>query len=298
MAAVKEPLLTGSNAEREVVYAEGYWRRTWRKFSRNKLAVVGAVFVTLLILAAVFAPWIAPYAYDKVDYTATYQGPSASHIFGTDELGRDLLSRQLYSLRVALLVALGAESITLAVGSVVGAIAGYKGGLADNILMRITDIMFAFPSFLFNVVLVAVMGRGMITIFIAIGVTSWTGLARLVRAQVLALKSREYVEAGRAMGASTSDIILRYIMPQTLGPIIVTLAFGVPAAMMVESALSLIGMGVTPPMPSFGTLIASGQRYILSFPHLLIWPAASFAAILLSFTWLGDGLRDAFDPRD
>lgn len=274
------------------------WVRAWRKFLRNKLAVLSGIFVVLLILTAFVGPFLLPYSYDGVDYTAVYQGPSLKHWFGTDELGRDILSRLVYSLRTAMTVAFGAESITLVAGVAVGALAGYMGGRVDNLLMRFTDIMFAFPSFLFNVMLIAVMGRGMLTIFIAIGLTSWVGLARLVRAEVLKIKSREFVEAGHAMGASHWDIVTRYILPNVLGPIIVTMSFGVPGAMMTESALSLIGMGVAPPAPSFGALITAGQRFVLSYPHMLLWPALVFAFTLLAFTWLGDGLRDAFDPRD
>lgn len=274
------------------------WTRAWRKFLRNKLAVLSGIFVVLLILTAYVGPYLLKYPYDGVDYTAVYQGPSAKHWFGTDELGRDLFSRLVYSLRTAMTVAFGSESITLVAGVAVGAIAGYMGGKVDNLLMRFTDIMFAFPSFLFNVMLVAVMGRGMLTIFIAIGLTSWVGLARLVRAEVMKIKAREFVEAGHAMGASNWDIVVRYILPNVLGPIIVTMSFGVPGAMMTESALSLIGMGVAPPAPSFGALITAGQRYVLSYPHMLLWPALAFAFTLLAFTWLGDGLRDAFDPRD
>lgn len=274
------------------------WVRAWRKFKRNKLALLSGIFVALLILTAYLGPYLLQYSYDGVDYMAVYQGPSAKHWFGADELGRDLFSRLVYSLRTAMTVAFGAESITLVAGVIVGAIAGYMGGKVDNLLMRFTDIMFAFPSFLFNVMLVAVMGRGMLTIFIAIGLTSWVGLARLVRAEVMKIKAREFVEAGHAMGASNWDIVTRYILPNVLGPIIVTMSFGVPGAMMTESALSLIGMGVAPPAPSFGALITSGQRYVLSYPHMLLWPAIAFAVTLMAFTWLGDGLRDAFDPRE
>lgn len=274
------------------------WVRAWKKFKRNKLAVLGGLFVVLLILTAFVGPYLLPYTYDQIDYTAVYQTPSLKHLLGADELGRDIFSRLVYSLRTAMIVAFGAEAITLVAGVAVGAIAGYVGGRTDNLLMRFTDIMFAFPSFLFNVMLIAVMGRGLLTIFIAIGLTSWVGLARLVRAEVMKIKAREFVEAGHAMGASNWDIVTRYILPNVTGPIIVTMSFGVPGAMMTESALSLIGMGVAPPAPSFGALITSGQRFVLSYPHMLLWPALVFAFTLLAFTWLGDGLRDAFDPRD
>ena len=179
-------------------------------------------------MAGLLGPWLAPYPYDAVDYTATWQKPSAAHWFGTDELGRDILSRLVYSLRNAILIAFGAEVITLFFGCTIGALAGYMGGRVDNWIMRFTDLMFAFPSLLFNVVLVSIMGRGMVTIFIAIGVTAWVGMARLVRGQVLALKQMEYVEAARAAGASHVDIIFRYLLPNTMGVILVTIGMGIP----------------------------------------------------------------------
>ncbi len=277
---------------------QSYWRRAWRKFQRNRFAVVGLGFVLVLLVVGLLGPWLAPYPFDKVDYAATWQRPSALHWFGTDELGRDLFSRLIYSLRNAILIAFGAELITLLFGCTVGAIAGYMGGKVDNVIMRFTDMMFAFPSLLFNVVLVAIMGRGLITIFIAIGVTSWVGMARLVRGQVLALKQMEYVEAARAAGAPHFDIIFRYLLPNTWGAILVTIGMGIPRAMMVESALSVIGMGVQPPMPTWGNLITVGLPYLRSQPHLLIYPAASFALTLLAFTYVADGLRDALDSHD
>lgn len=275
-----------------------FWARAWRKFRRNKFAVAGLAFVGLLLVIGLLGPWLAPYAYDKVDYSATWQGPSAAHWFGTDELGRDLFSRLLYSLRNAIIIAMGAETITLLFGCTVGAVAGYVGGRVDNLIMRFTDIMFAFPSLLFNVVLVAVLGRGMVTIFIAIGATSWVGMARLVRGQILSLKGQEYVEAARAAGASHTDIIFRYLLPNTAGAILVTIGMGIPRAMMIESSLSVIGMGVQPPMPSWGNLITVGLPFLRSQPHMLLFPALSFALTLLAFTYVADGMRDALDSHD
>jgi ABC-type dipeptide/oligopeptide/nickel transport system permease subunit len=270
----------------------------WSKFKRNKLAVIGLCFVIVLVLTAIFAKQLAPYPYDKTDYAATYQRSSWQHWMGTDELGRDLFSRLIWSLQNALLVAIGSQFIALVVGGLVGSVAGYLGGKVDNVLMRIVDIMFAFPSLLFNVILVSIFGRSIWIIFLAIGVTNWVGMARLVRAQVLAVKQREFIEAARALGATHKEIVLRYILPHTLGPIIVSLSFGIPYAMMIEGAMSVIGMGVAPPAPSFGVLISAAQGQVLSNPHLLFWPALCFAVTLLAFPFLGDGLRDALDPRD
>jgi peptide/nickel transport system permease protein len=208
-----------------------------------------------------------------------------------------MLSRVLYSLRNALLVAFGSQTITLVLGVLLGAIAGFRGGLVDTLIMRFVDIMYAFPTFLFNVILVTVLGRGLFTIFLAIGLVNWAGLARLVRGQILALKEAEYVEAAKALGAKDNHIIAHYLLPNTLGPIIISFMMGIPTAMMTESGLSLIGMGLRPPMPSFGNLLNSGNGMILGFPHLMAWPALCFAIILLSFNFLGDGLRDALNPR-
>lgn len=293
MSAAPLSVPAGRPAQRQ-----SYWRRAWRKFSRNRLAVVGLGFVLLLIVVGLLGPWLTPYPYDTVDYTATWQRPTMAHWFGTDELGRDLFSRLIYSLRNAIAIAFGAELITLLFGCTVGAVAGYMGGKVDNAIMRLTDMMFAFPSLLFNVVLVAIMGRGMVTIFIAIGATSWVGMARLVRGQVLSLKQMEYVEAARAAGASHMDIIFRYLLPNTWGAILVTIGMGIPRAMMIESALSVIGMGVQPPMPTWGNLITVGLPFLRSQPHLLVFPALSFALTLLAFTYVADGLRDALDSHD
>jgi peptide/nickel transport system permease protein len=290
---IPAPQAPGAQPARSV----NYWEASWRRFKQNKMALTGGILIVILVILAILTPVIAPYKYDETHYDHTFESSSIHFIFGTDDLGRDMLSRILYSLRNALIVAFGAQSITLILGVLLGAIAGFRGGYIDTLIMRFVDIMYAFPTFLFNVILVTVMGRGLFTIFLAIGLVSWTGLARLVRGQILSLKQAEYVEAARAIGAKDSHIIARYLLPNTLGPIIISFTMGIPTAMMAESGLSLLGMGLRPPMPSFGNLLNSGNGMILGFPHLLIWPAIIFAIILLSFNFLGDGLRDALNPR-
>jgi len=275
----------------------GYWGAAWRRYQKNRMAMVGGVFVIVLIVVALLTPWLAPGGYDDQHPEHAFEESSWQFVFGTDDLGRDMLSRILYSLRNALTVAFGAQIISLVLGVLLGAIAAYRGGLIDTVIMRFVDIMFSFPTFLFNVILVTVLGHGLFTIFLAIGLTNWAGLARLVRGQILALKQAEYVEAARALGATDGHIIGKYLLPNTLGPIIISFMMGIPWTMITESALSLIGMGLQPPMPSFGNLLNNGSGAMLGFPHLLIWPAGVFALILLSFNFVGDGLNDAFNPK-
>lgn len=274
-----------------------YGQIIWSRFKSNKTAVFCLGMIIFLILLAIFGPMLSPYSYKTNDYSSLYMKPNLKHWMGTDETGRDMATLIVYSLRNALLIGFGAGFVEIIIGLIVGATAGYFGGKIDNILMRIVDIMFGFPTFLFNILLVMVMGRGLFTIFLAIGLTSWAGMARLVRSQVLAIKQSEFIEAGKAMGASNFRIIKRYIIPNSIGILIVALSFSIPGAMYAEGGMSLIGMGVMAPMPSWGGLIAQGNAYILSAPYRIIFPALSFAITTLSFSYLGDGLRDAFDPK-
>jgi ABC-type dipeptide/oligopeptide/nickel transport system permease subunit len=276
----------------------GYWGSSWRRFKTNRIALASGIITIVIIVVASLAPVISPYKYDVTHYDHTFEGSSLQFLFGTDDLGRDMLSRVLYSVRNALIVAFSAQAITLVLGILLGSIAGFRGGVIDSFIMRLVDIMYAFPTFFFNIILVTVLGRSLFSVFLAIGLTSWAGLARLVRGQILSLKQVEYVEAARALGAKDSHIIRRYLLPNTLGPIIISFTMGIPYAMITESALSLIGLGLRPPMPSFGNLLNSGNAStLIGFPHLIIWPVVVFAFILLAFNFLGDGLRDAFNPR-
>ncbi|MEF2244750.1 ABC transporter permease [Paenibacillus sp. IITD108] len=284
--------------KRKQEQSKGFYSRAWRKFRRNRLAVIGLIFVFLFVAVGIVGPWIAPYPYDFNNYEITYQTPVKGHPFGTDELGRDVFSRLIYSLHNAVLIAFGAIAIELVVGGLIGSIAAYVGGRLDNILMRIVDIFFAFPVLLINIILLVIMGRGLITMLIAIGLTSWVGMAWISRGAVVAIREKDFVEAARALGATNWQIIRRYIAPNAVAPIIVQLAFGIPSAMMIESSLSAIGMGFAPPIPSWGNLITSGQKFMWSFPHLLIWPMITFVLVLLAFTFVGDGVRDALDPKE
>lgn len=280
----------------DAVRARGQWAHAWARFRRNRLAFGSLIFCGLLVVVAMAAPLIAPYHYSETDLAHTWASPgTGGHLFGSDGLGRDVFSRSLYGLRTALLVAFGAELTALALALVIGLTAGYLGGRVEQALMGFTDVMYAFPSYLFAVVMVTVLGRSIFALVIAIGIASWVTQARLVRAQVMSIKQREYVEAGRSMGASGITIAVRYILPNAIGPILVTTSFAIPAAIGAEAGLALLGLGVEPPTPSWGAMISEGTRSLQSFPHLLLFPALLFALSLLAFTWVGDGLRDAFD---
>ena len=267
------------------------------QYFSNKMAVFCAGIIVVLVLMAIFVPIFSEYSYTDVDYTALYATPSAEHWLGCDSAGRDMLILLCYSLRNALIVGLGACAVQLIIGLLLGGLAGYCGGRVDGVLSRIIDIMYGFPTFLFNLILVLLLGRSLFTIFLAIGLTSWAPMARLVRSQVITVKQSDYVEAGRALGASNTRILFHYILPNSLGPIVICLSQGIPAAMFAESGMSLIGLGILPPMPSWGGLITTGQQFILSYPHMILFPALSFAITILAFSYVGDGLRDAFDPR-
>ncbi|CAM3690747.1 ABC transporter permease [Alicyclobacillus pomorum] len=269
----------------------------WFRFRKNRLAVVGLVLVVLLVVAAVFAPIVAPYSYTKPNFLETFKGPSARHWFGTDSLGRDVFSRVIWALRSACIVGFGAEAVELTVGLMIGALAGYLGGLVDNILMRIVDIVYAFPSFLFSIILVMLLGHNIWAILIAVSATSWVGMARVVRGQVMRLKQSGFIESARSMGAGNWRIIRRYLLPNSMGPVLVAVTFGIPANMMTEAGLSVVGLGIEPPTPDLGQMIIDGQQAMFSYPYLMWTPALLFAITLISFTFVGDGMRDAFDMK-
>ena len=268
-----------------------------RRLRRNRLAVVGLALVILLAIAAVFAPLVAPYDPIKQNYDIISEGPSGLHWMGTDQLGRDTFSRLVFGARTSLTVGLFTQFIVLGLGVPLGLIAGYVGGKTDNLLMRFVDIMYAFPDLLFIVLLRSVLGGGIFMIFLAIGLVTWTNVARLVRGQVLSTKQADYVTAARSMGASSLHIILRHILPNVIGPLLVVVTFAVPRAIFVEAALSYIGIGVPPPTPSWGTMIQDGYNLIFVAPNLVLFPAIAIGLVMLAFTFLGDGLRDALDPR-
>lgn len=273
------------------------WRDAWRRLLRNKLAVAGGVVVILLVLIALTADFLAPYSYTKTNFGRLNEGPTSDYPFGTDQLGRDMLSRMIYGARVSMLVGVGAQVIIVLIGVPIGALAGWVGGRMDIVLTRFIDVMYAFPRLLFVILVMSMLGAGLLNIFIAIGLTGWVGIARQTRAQVLALRQKEFVEGARALGARSGRLLVRHVLPNALSPIVVAITFGIPEAIFTEAALSFIGVGINPPTPSWGQMVGEGQQYLRSSWHLCVVPSIAIAITMLSFTFLGDGVRDALDPR-
>ena len=268
----------------------------WLRFRRRPASLVALGFIVLLVFAAVFAPWVAPYDPNAQDYDSAWEPPTREHWFGADDLGRDLLSRLIYGGRVSLSVGALVMLAQLLVGLPIGAITGLRGGWIDFAFGRMVDIISSVPTILFNLLLVLVLGRGFINVVIALSATGWVGIARLVRGQVLSLRATDYVRAARGMGANTGHIILHHLIRNALTPVLVTMTYSIPAAMMAEAGISYLGMGITPPMASWGQIFGQFQSYIMSTPHLAIIPSIVQSLTLLSFYLLADGVRDALDP--
>jgi oligopeptide transport system permease protein len=273
------------------------WRDAWRRLIRNKLAVVGGVTVLCLCLLAIFADFVAPYSYTKPNFGRLNEFPSRDYPLGTDQLGRDVLSRMIYGARVSMLVGLGAQVIVVLIGVPIGLVSGFIGGRLDLFLTRFVDVMYAFPRLLFVILVMSMLGAGLTNIFIAIGLTGWVGIARQTRAQVLSLKEKEYVEGARALGAGLFRQMSRHILPGALTPIVVSVTFGIPEAIFTEAALSFIGVGINPPTPSWGQMVGENQQFLRSYWHLCVFPSIAIAITMLSFTFFGDGVRDALDPK-
>jgi len=273
------------------------YRDAWRRLIKNRLAVAGGITVVLLCVVAIFADVIAPYPYAKANFGKIYEFPSREFPLGTDQLGRDVLSRMIYGARVSMLVGLGAQVIIVLIGVPLGTLAGYMGGRVDMFLTRFIDVMYAFPRLLFVILVMSMLGAGLINIFIALGLTGWVGIARQTRAQVLAIKEKEFVEGARALGATLWRIVSRHVLPSALTPIVVSVTFGIPEAIFTEAALSFIGVGINPPTPSWGQMVGENQQFLRSYWYLCVFPSIAIAITMLSFTFFGDGVRDALDPK-
>ena len=272
------------------------WKDAVRRFLKNKMAVFGLGFVLLLTIAAIAAPlFVKSFSAQNLAYGA--QPPSSAHWLGTDVLGRDLMSRVLYGSRISLAVGVCATLVSLTIGVLYGAISGYLGGKTDAVMMRIVDILYALPFTVFVILLMVIFGRNIILLFMAIGAVEWLTVARIVRGQVLSLRKQEFIEAAIALGLRKRAIILRHLVPNVLGITIIYATLTVPSVMLLEAALSFLGFGVQPPMSSLGVLIDEGAKTIEEFPWLLIFPGVVFSVTLFSLNFLGDGLRDALDPK-
>jgi peptide/nickel transport system permease protein len=272
-------------------------REFWARFRRNKLAISGLILVSGLFLVAIFAHWLAPYDPGYIDLKDALMPPSAQHWLGTDTLGRDVLSRIIYGSRVSLEVGFVAVGLATLIGLIVGASSGYYGGWVDMILMRFVDLMLCFPSFFLILAVIALLEPSIINIMVIIGLTSWMGVARLVRAEILSLREREFVIAARALGASDVRLILRHLLPNALAPVMVSATLGVAGAILTESALSFLGLGVQPPTPSWGNMLTAGKDNIEIAWWLSVFPGLAILITVMSYNLLGEGIREAIDPR-
>ncbi|WP_312562964.1 ABC transporter permease [Anaerospora sp.] len=274
-----------------------YHQDAWRRLKKNKLAMLGLYIILFIVLIAVIGPWLSSLSYSDQNLNATNRPPSAEHLFGTDNLGRDLFIRVLYGARISLSIGIVASLINLTIGVVYGGIAGYFGGRVDRVMMNIVDILYGIPVLLYVILLMVLLTPGLTNIFIALGISYWLGMARIVRGQILSLKEQEYVLAARTIGASKWRILFSHLIPNSLGPIIITMTLAIPEAIFTEAFLSFIGLGVAAPMASWGVLASEGVTSLRSYPFQLLFPALAISITMLAFNFLGDGLRDALDPR-
>lgn len=273
------------------------WSDAVARLIKNKAAMVGAIILFVLILCAIFAPYIAPYSYSFQNLDLGASPPSSEHLLGTDILGRDLLSRILYGARISLMVGFVATGVALVIGVSWGIVAGYFGGRIDSIMMRIVDVLYGLPFIIFIILLMVIFGRNLWLLFGAIGAVEWLTMARIVRGQVMSLKNQEFVLAAKAMGVSNLTMFRRHLLPNILGPIAVYATLTIPQVMLLESFLSFLGLGIQPPMSSWGTLIKDGVESMEEFSWLLIYPGITFTITLFALNFFGDGLRDALDPK-
>ena len=297
MTPAARPHPDASHLLEEAEQGTSLWKDAWLRLRKNKMAVFGFVVVTLISLASIFGPFLVKYSYEENNLDRVTEPPSWEHWLGTDKLGRDQFSRILYGGRISLMVGLCATAVSLTIGVLYGTIAGYVGGKLDAVMMRVVDILYALPFTIFVILLMVFFGRNIILLFLAIGAVEWLTMARIVRSQVQALRKQEFIEACVSLGLSRRRIILRHMIPNVLGPIVVYTTLTIPAVMLLEAFLSFLGLGVQPPMSSRGLLIKEGAEMMEEAPWLLIYPGLLFSLTLFSLNFLGDGLRDALDPK-
>ncbi len=274
-----------------------YWQDVWYRFRRDPMAMIGLVILVIITIAAIIGPMLSPYAYDQTDFFGGDMGPSAQHWFGTDKLGRDIFVRVLYGARISLTVGFVAAVINLIIGVLYGGLSGYIGRRLDMLLMRIVDILIGLPSLLYIILIMMVLGSTIQSIVLALCITSWIGTARVVRSQVMTLKSSEYALAARLAGVGNFDILLRHLIPNCMGPIIVSTAFLIPSAIFSEAFLAFLGIGIQVPMASWGTLANEAIPTLSSRPYQMLFPVLAICLTMFALNFIGDGLRDALDPR-
>ncbi|WAA11864.1 ABC transporter permease [Fervidibacillus halotolerans] len=291
---VEQTLVDAEKIEKKSIT---FWQDAMHRFRKNKLAMFGIIILLVLVLFAIFAPIFSSYDYRTNDYTATNQAPSAGHWFGTDELGRDVFVRTWIGARISLFIGIMAALIDLIIGIIWGGIAGYKGGKVDEVMMRIADILYGIPFLLLVILLMVVFGQSLWTMILAMTITGWINMARIVRGQVLQLKNQEFVLAARTLGAGFNRILFKHLIPNTMGPILVTLTLTIPSAIFTESFLSFLGLGLNPPLASWGTMANDGLSAMEYYPWRLFFPAFFISITMFAFNVIGDGLRDAIDPR-
>ncbi len=284
-------------ADTALVAGTSLWRDAWRRLRKNRMAVAGGTFVVLLVVACFLGPLVSPYGFETQDLAWGARAPSSGHWLGTDYLGRDMLTRILYGGQISLLVGLIAGVVSLVIGTLYGAIAGYAGGRVDDVMMRIVDILYSLPYIFLVILLVTLIGQSLVLLFVALGLVEWLATARIVRGQVLSLKEKDFILAARSVGTRAPGIILRHLIPNTLGPIVVYFTLTVPEVILQEAFLSYLGLGVQAPRPSLGALINQGALHMDLYPWEILFPGIVLAALLFSLNFLGDGLRDALDPQ-
>ena len=282
------------------VTGRSLWQDTWRALRRNRATLASVCILAFMTLLVIVGPWLTPYTYAQTDWENISIGPdlASGHVFGTDALGRDLFVRTMQGGRISLMIGVVATLVSLLIGVTWGALAGYLGGRVDHVMMRIVDILYAMPFMFFVILLMVFFGRNILLIFVAIGAINWLDMARIVRGQTLSLKHKEFVEAAEAQGVRTLAIIRRHIVPNLLGVVVVYVTLTIPQVILVESFLSFLGLGVQEPMTSWGALVNEGAQEMETAPWMLVFPAVFLATTLFCFNFVGDGLRDALDPRD
>ncbi|HHX27822.1 MAG TPA: ABC transporter permease [Firmicutes bacterium] len=276
---------------------ESYGKMVWRRFKKHKLAMAGLYILLFMYVLAIFAPLLATQSYETVDPPNKLKPSSREHLMGTDNIGRDVFSRVVWGSRISLSVGFVAAAVAVTVGVVIGSTAAYFGGRVDDILMRFTEIVMAFPTFFLLLTIVSIVERSIFNIMLVIGFTSWPSLARMVRGQILSLREQEFTEAARALGASDARIIFRHILPNAMAPVIVSTTMRIGGAILSESSLSFLGLGVPEPYPSWGSILNAGRTYLLQAPWITTFPGIFIFLTVLAFNYVGDGLRDALDPR-